>query len=623
MALTAALPIQARFFFLLVPRLVAGRCTPRRLAGYAIDLTASGSRRLGMWCWDRAVRGSARDEPMCDAVLDLCIRAGQHEAAEELANRFYDTSGLSPAAAVRLTGNLILIGGNGSALKVYDRLLEHCGDDVAGLSPAPSWDSSLVGRELRALLASRAAGMIHDSPEAVDLELGFARLCFSFSAFDTSARLFERVGEHRALGAKDRIAQAYALLRSDRVDDIPRDIEALAGPRATGSLAPGWQLLLASVSFTLGATATAAAAIEEALRVRFDDHADLEQMVADCRQIMTWISQCPEAIAFSAGSVTEVAPCDEPGLRKIFVCGSGWSGSGALYDALAEYDGLAEAPNTPIDRYMNVGTDNEMMFVQGPAGLGRLWRMAREERKLSRLDLWDMFRLHVLGGGALGYSEHKSAKVASNLLEHYGARYTALFRQASESFASLAGNASLGELRNILTGMTEALSATFAESLTTSIASRGDRECVVFNNAIFGPNIDMLEIFRNARAAVVVRDPLDQFADRRAKDLKHWMTPSRFVPLYRAAREAFTARRELLPPELAQEVREVEFERFVLDAPYRESVIEWLLEGQNVRRACHRFDPERSARNIAIHAKLLVPGEREVLEKALKQWRRS
>jgi hypothetical protein len=48
-ALTAALPIQARFFFLLVPRLVAGRCTPSRLAAYAIDLTVSGSRRLGMW----------------------------------------------------------------------------------------------------------------------------------------------------------------------------------------------------------------------------------------------------------------------------------------------------------------------------------------------------------------------------------------------------------------------------------------------------------------------------------------------------------------------------------------------------------------------------------------------
>jgi hypothetical protein len=264
-----------------------------------------------------------------------------------------------------------------------------------------------------------------------------------------------------------------------------------------------------------------------------------------------------------------------------------------------------------------------MMFVQGPAGLGRLWRMARDERKFSRLDLWDMFRLHVLGGGAVGYSEHKSAKVATNLLEHFGGRYTGVFRQACEGFAALPEAAPLARLRSVLTGATESLSAAFVESPAMTPESRGGGACVVFNNAIFGPHIDMLEIFRNARAAAVVRDPLDQYADRRAQDLKHWMAPSRFVPLYRRAREAIQAGTQRLQPELAQEVREVEFERFVRDAPYRESVIEWLLQGQNVRRVRRTFEPERSAKNIGIHAALLTPGERDLLEKALKQWRRS
>jgi hypothetical protein len=231
--------------------------------------------------------------------------------------------------------------------------------------------------------------------------------------------------------------------------------------------------------------------------------------------------------------------------------------------------------------------------------------------------------LHVLGGGAIGYSEHKAARVASNLVEHLGGRYTSVFRRACEDFAALPEVAPLARLRSVLTGTTEALSAAFVEAPTITPASRDEGTCVLFNNAIFGSCIDMLEIFLNARAAVVARDPLDQYADRRAQDLKHWMAPGRFVPLYRDAREAFQARSKQLRPELAQDVREVEFERFVRDAAYRERVIEWLLEGQNVRRVRRRFEPERSVRNIGIHATLLASGEREVLEKDLKHWRRS
>jgi hypothetical protein len=613
MALTAALPIQARFFFLLIPRLAVGRCTPSRLAAYAIDLTASGSRRLGMWCWDRAVRRSARDEPMCDAVLDLCIRGGHHEAAEELANSFYDTSGLSPAAAVKLAGNLVLTGGYGPALKVYDRLLQHCGDDLACRSPAPNWDAGFGAPELRRLLSAQVSGDLGDS---VNLDLGFGRLCFSFYAFDTSARLFERAAARAEPGARQSIARAYALLRCDRAQDIPEDIEALVGTPAAASLEPDWQMLLASVLFNRGAVAAATAAVEEALRARFGDHAEFQRIRADCRHIVACLARMPAAIKFREDENTD-APSGDTGLRKVFVCGSGWSGSGALYDALADYDGLAEAPDTPIDRYMNVGTDNEMMFVQGPAALGRLWRRSKQEGTLSRTDLWDTLRLHVTGGGAIGYSEHKSARVASNLLERFGGRYTSVFRCAFEGLAALPKAPRLSELRSILTDATEALSAMFIQTP----AGRGDCECVVYNNAIFGTNIDMLEIFLNARAAVVVRDPLDQFADRRANDLKHWMTPSRFVPLYRSAREAFHARKEQLVSAVAREVREVPFEKFVLDDTYRTDVIEWLLESQHLSRARSQFEAERSARNIGIHVRLLAPHEREVLERELQRWR--
>jgi hypothetical protein len=548
-------------------------------------------------------------------LFDLCIRAGHYDAAGELANRFYDTSGLSPAAAVRHTGSLVLSGAYDSALNVYDRLLKHCGDDFAGRSPAPAWDSSLGGRELRALIAARVTAPVDDSADAVEPELGFAKLCFSFSAFDTSARLFERAAQRRSLDAKDRIAQAYALLRSGRVDRIPRDIESLVGPQATASVDPDWQILLASVLFARGAVAAATATVEESLRTRFGEHPDLEQMIGDCRKIVTCISTCPATIEFSGGGITEAAPRDEPGLRKIFVCGNGWSGSGALYDALTEYEGLAEMPDAPGDRYLNDCTSNEMMFVQGPAGLGRIWRNAKQERKLSRLDLWELFRCHVTGAGAIGYVEHKCAKAASHLMPLAGSRYTSIFRRTFENIAALSTGAPVARLRTILTATTE--------SLTAALGSDGEGARVVFNNAVFGLNLDMLEIFSNFKAAVVARDPLDTYADRRAQDVKHWMTPGSFVSFYRGSREAFHTRKNELPPEQALAVREVEFEQFVLDEAYRKNVIDWLLERQSVRRVRSRFEPEHSAKNVGIHERLLGGDEREVIEMALGKWRRS
>src|SRR5690606_30430274 len=116
--------------------------------------------------------------------------------------------------------------------------------------------------------------------------------------------------------------------------------------------------------------------------------------------------------------------------------------------------------------------------------------------------------------------------------------------------ATFPAHAPLERLRTTLAASTEAFAAALAA------ASEGD--WIVFNNAIFGSNIDMLEIFDNFRAAVVTRDPLDQFSDRRNQDLKHWMRAKRFVSTYRDSREAFQSRRMLLRAEQVDDVREIE-----------------------------------------------------------------
>ncbi len=603
-SLVSRFPPSLRFVLLLLPRFFFARCGATRVAAYAALLSESKNNRLADWCWDRAIR-LAKDEWTCARILQLCIGVGQHSTAAKLAKHYYDKNGMMPSEAVRLTGALVLANGFDAALEIYDRLLQRSGDDLIACWPAPRWPDPPNVVNLRANLA----GLQNSSTSAVesDLYIDMARLCFSFEAFEVSAGLFERVADPEELGIEDRIAYTYAVMKSGGKGQLPRMTQIVE------TSDPDWLVLLASIQFACGAEDSAAATVTRSLRVRFEASPGVEHIVSNCRHMVASLARCPARFTFT-GSPPEGSRTDKPGLRKIFICGNGWSGSGALYDALAEYEGFAEAPDTPVDRYVNQCTGNEMMLVQGAAGLGQIWRKAKNDKLLMKQDLWELFRCHVLGGGAIGFTEHKGAKTAADFLMRMGSSYTEIFRQLFESVSVLPTSTTLEQFQACLIETTEA----FSVALTDRVGEK-----VLFNNAVFGSNIDMLEIFTNFRAAVVVRDPLDQFVDRRNHDLKHWMTAARFVGVYRDSRFAFFAKRDELQPRNAREIKEVEFEQFVLDREYRQDVLDWLLEGEVARRNEDRFDPERSAQNIGIHNHWATRREQSVLNSALAQWRRS
>ena len=593
------------------------------MAGYALAATEADSDRIASWCWNRALQSSISEEHAYDAILDRCFAAGQPEAAAAYGHAVYDSCGLLPAAAARLTGELVLSNAGEAALRTYERLLEHCNGDFAGAVPAPSQPQPLDGQALGASLATFSRQSELRELESSRTNLGIARLCFSFSAFDTAARLFGHEGARANLNATDHIAYAYSLLRSDGTDRLRNIVEDLHGEVDDLAIDADWLILFATVLFASGKARAAQSVVEKAMRRQYAEHPDLQEIVTDCARMVLELDNCPVALKFGtddpAGQGAETrngrrtAAC-RGRVPKVFVCGNGWSGSGALYDALTEYDCIAEAPEVSIDRHINKCTDNEILFVQENGGLGMIWRQARDAAQLPRLDLWELFRCHVIGAGAIGHTEHKGANTASKLLGRFGSRYTAPFRHLFESVAGLPDGTPLADFREILVEATE--------SLTSTVVEVSDDQCAVLNNAMFGMNIDMAEIFSNFKLAVVVRDPLDQYADRRVQDLRHWMTARRFVPFYRTSRKAFDRQKRLLPQNLAASVREVEFERFVLDEAYRRGVLDWLLEGQARRHVRRRFEPRRSARNIGIHTNLLNEAERNIIDSELRQWRR-
>lgn len=606
MSMISTLPVQARFFLLLVPRLISGRCSATRLAAYSFELKACGNHRTGVWCWTRVLRACAVDRATYQTVLQLCFRAGQYSAASSLASNFYDANGMKPATGIKLVGDFVSHAAYEPALVIYDRILREFGDDLIQQHPAPVWSNRFCGHDLRVLLTSRIANEDTDVAET-ETALGFARLCFSFGIFDTSAGLFKKSRTLSVPNMRDHIAEEYSLLRSNHLNRMSRGIDS-----HVETLDSDWLILRASVLFARGDGPGAAADVTEALRMRFQKRTDLDGIIADCNDIVFSLARCPATAQVSMISGTTPAPVSKSALRKIFVCGIGWTGSGAVYDALTEHDRLAEMPEAPVDRYLNDDTGNEMMFIQGPSGLGHIWRTARQKRIVRRLELWELFRCHVLGAGSIGYSEQKSSRAASNLISLAGNRYTGIFRAMFEEFSKQRDETDLPTMHRILN--------TAAESLTTVFA--GDHACVVFNNAVFGRNLDMLAIFDNFRAAVVVRDPLDTYADRKTHDLKHWMSPADFVQFYRDSRRAIESSRNELTRNQAETVREVDFENFVLDQEYRRTIIDWLLDQQNANRVRSRFEPARSALNIGIHRQLLTVDERATIETELGQWLR-
>lgn len=614
-----------RFFLFLLPRCLAGRCTATRMAGYALTAINSGNDRIAAWCMRRAIFESVDHPGAYRAILGRFLDARRFEAAAAYGHGVFDTGGLLATEAARLTGELTLGEANAAALFTYDRLLSNYKGNLAAGMPAPSPPQPLSSQALHEFLAMRNMSTAVTDPALPDFHLAMARFCFSYAAFDTAARLFETASTGATLADEDRIAWRYAKVKSGASDVAIHPVDEPDELDDVSSLTPDWLGLLSTARFSRRVTTGLRSGIESSVRRKFEQLPDLDAVVADCRRIVDCLAGCRNPIEFAADADRTAEPSrrDSPAsdadqrsaLPKVFVCGNGWSGSGALYDALTDYDSATAMPDLSIDHHINECTNNEMMFVQGTGGLGRIWRRVRDERRLDRMDLWELFRCHVIGLGAIGHTEHKCANAASNLLQRLGSRYTTVYRRAIERIVALPNGAAAGDFRAILVDTTE--------QLTRVITGASNESLVIFNNAMFGPNLDMVEIFANFRLAVVVRDPLDQYADRRAQDLKHWMSARRFVPFYRSSRNAFHSQRSKLPPALATAVREVEFERFVRDDKYRRDVIVWSMHGRVAQRVRGLFDKDSSQGNIGIHARLLSSRDRQTIEEELGQWRRS
>lgn len=581
------------------------------LRDLAQELERDGANGWARRCWSLIHRLVPFDAEGLMGRLARLVADGDLDRVRALVEQSRLRSGFPPARLVWLAGQLAC----------HEHWREAAGflRDLAGeaaveqlVRQSPSVVSAHVPRDLaqlaRALQATADGGAEGDRSVVQQL----ARLCFTFGHLDVAAALYRQSAARLELPWIDRVAMHYARARA-HPETHPLASEEWARLLDGQVDDPDALAMLAYAALDAGRQVEAADALERAIRVRYANDVRLGEVLRDSRSIAQVIwslrgqALLPDALLERARNV------DGSGLPKVFICGFGWSGSGAVYDDVRAVRGFCEFEGAGLDPILNEDSETEVTFIQSTAGLGDLWVRAKSRRRLEWQWLWDLFTVHVVGLAPIGYSNYKSCAAAANHVRRYGHLYTRPFRDFFEAYAGLVRTPVQGGLHALLRETTEKLCA--------MLVGQTGGKAVLFNNAVFGRDAEMLEIFSACHAVAVFRDPLDVYADRKDKDRNHWRTPRQLAEFYGRGLQRYLAYRTAAGTAAGAVLREIPFERFVTDGDFRRRVRDWLLSGL-ADDGETRFDPEVSSRNVGFHRGRIDAREAAQLEPAMAACRR-
>lgn len=590
--------------FRLAAHAFPSRVGPEGFLRLAAELREAGRIREAMLCW-RIIHGMApMDTRVARERVTCAVEAGDMAEVDQALQDATSGAGLPPPLLVGIAGQLAQHGEMQAVTKVLERLgALPSADRLVMQSP------SVVSSELLGSIGALIDALESKGASCAN-QLQLARLCFAFRNPRPAVALFDQASEVVELQALDRAAMLHALCETDpaALTGVGPELSSLVDQLSTSPEALG---LLVKPAVLAGELEVAREALVSAMRLRHGSA--VEGLTVDCLAILEVLAELRAVDDRTPTTLLERVEDRAGGVPKVFLSGFGWSGSGALYDEIRGAPGFCEFEGAGYDVIINEDAESEVTFVQGPGGLGDIWAHAVRYGCVPWSVLWNTLNLHVAGLSSIGYAQYKCAAAARNHLDRYGDGYTRPFVQFMKEYRNLKQRPSHGGLHACLLDATE--------SLCSMLMRGSDGRAVLFNNAIFGRDAVMFEIFRGRRVAVVYRDPRDVYVDRRNKDLNHWRTPEQLATYYAEGLRRY-AEYKLDRGAGDTCLREVPFERFVKNDRFRARVREWLLgELIDAPRVRH-FDPVVSRRNIGIHVGALTHAEHAQLEGGLEHCRR-
>ena len=256
-----------------------------------------------------------------------------------------------------------------------------------------------------------------------------------------------------------------------------------------------------------------------------------------------------------------------------------WSGSGALYDYLREYDEVDPVPG------------ELRLWKEGGFCLSALARDFGDPERF-RPALLAFLAKALCGIAPIGaWREVLASRFALAALRCDGdGGYAESCRRFAEEAARLSGAGPGGA------AAFEGACSRLSESLVRRWSGyRGG--FALLDNAIHIADVGALRLLGDATALCSFRDPRSNFAARWRENPRFHRDAGRFIEYYRATARSFDAALAASPA-LAARVRRVSFERFILSEEYRDSLARDCGLDPEARRRGSHFKPDASRRNV-------------------------
>jgi hypothetical protein len=326
-------------------------------------------------------------------------------------------------------------------------------------------------------------------------------------------------------------------------------------------------------------------------------------VLCDERSLELWTESFLKVCSYCTGFPRAVV--DPPiqvsdSIKKIFVSGMGWSGSGALFDYFSEYGNV-------------IALKSEFRFIEGPHGIEGLFDK-RDDGDGFRIAFLRFFAHALLGCGA--YEDYEDFKLCLRARERIRSRvggiYTERINRCCRILADLGSEAPRDDR----------FFRTLLDALVFSYGARHENisgSTVLLNNAVHIQRISALRIVGDATVFCVFRDPRSNYVARKREQPEFILTPEEYIDEYRQRRMGFQRDLERLA-DASVNLHVVRFEEFVSSESYRRSLAIAAGLNPDTHRARTIFREEDSLPNTVLHRS--YPNQQEIakIERELSEY---
>lgn len=283
------------------------------------------------------------------------------------------------------------------------------------------------------------------------------------------------------------------------------------------------------------------------------------------------------------------APATEPAThRTLFIAGFGWSGSGAIADALSDAPGVS----FPFG-------NTEVTLLEGVPGITSGTRHLVDTCRVGNAAEASRVAARLVTVAGLGLALPSTSPSQSRRWQHKSLLWQCLTRDGDVARLLAGLQAFVDRVSTARSDTDGTLDATRYLLRDVLDAFPNRASVLVFNNVLHARNVDLAALFDRPRVLVVERDPRDQYVARARENLRKRIQPKAFIKSLRTSRERFES--ALHEPAVATAVERVRFEAFVLDATYRAEVLSRAVGVPPEAAPTGRFRPEVSRKNIGLH----------------------